>query len=166
MKFSQLNVATWRWIFARTIQTVPRSNIVSPQMTKMLDLLEDFMEFEGYKYERIDGGITGGLRQEAIDRFNGEFPTPCTGLDTMTVMAVTFLLLGVTSQPLVPSSSASCFQHAPEVSVSTWRVQTRSSSTTRTGILTTTSKYACWPLTKYSLTVSVCCNIDMYWFIG
>lgn len=42
-------------------------------MTKMLDLLEDFLEFEGYKYERIDGGITGGLRQEAIDRFNGEF---------------------------------------------------------------------------------------------
>lgn len=42
------------------------------QMTKMLDLLEDFLEFEGYKYERIDGGITGGLRQEAIDRFNGK----------------------------------------------------------------------------------------------
>lgn len=42
-------------------------------MTKMLDLLEDFLEFEGYKYERIDGGITGGLRQEAIDRFNGGF---------------------------------------------------------------------------------------------
>lgn len=41
-------------------------------MTKMLDLLEDFLEYEGYKYERIDGGITGGLRQEAIDRFNGK----------------------------------------------------------------------------------------------
>lgn len=42
------------------------------QMTKMLDLLEDFLENEGYKYERIDGGVTGGMRQEAIDRFNGE----------------------------------------------------------------------------------------------
>lgn len=42
------------------------------QMTKMLDLLEDFLENESYKYERIDGGITGGMRQEAIDRFNGE----------------------------------------------------------------------------------------------
>uniref|UniRef100_A0A9J8AME6 Chromodomain helicase DNA binding protein 3 n=1 Tax=Cyprinus carpio carpio TaxID=630221 RepID=A0A9J8AME6_CYPCA len=41
-----------------------------PQMTKMLDLLEDFLDYEGYKYERIDGGITGALRQEAIDRFN------------------------------------------------------------------------------------------------
>lgn len=44
------------------------------QMTKMLDLLEDFLEHEGYKYERIDGGITGNMRQEAIDRFNGMDP--------------------------------------------------------------------------------------------
>lgn len=46
------------------------------QMTKMLDLLEDFLDYEGYKYERIDGGITGALRQEAIDRFNGEGEIP------------------------------------------------------------------------------------------
>ena len=44
--------------------------LIFSQMTKMLDILEDFMEGEGYKYERIDGGITGALRQEAIDRFN------------------------------------------------------------------------------------------------
>lgn len=37
-------------------------------MTKMLDVLEDFLEGLGYKYERIDGGITGTQRQEAIDR--------------------------------------------------------------------------------------------------
>ena len=49
------------------------------QMTKMLDLLEDFLEYEGYKYERIDGGITGGLRQEAIDRFNGTPAPPHPG---------------------------------------------------------------------------------------
>lgn len=47
-------------------------------MTKMLDLLEDFLDYEGYKYERIDGGITGALRQEAIDRFNGEEETRCS----------------------------------------------------------------------------------------
>lgn len=46
--------------------------LVFSQMTKMLDLLEDFLENEGYKYERIDGGVTGNMRQEAIDRFNGE----------------------------------------------------------------------------------------------
>lgn len=44
--------------------------LIFSQMTKMLDLLEDFLEGEGYKYERIDGAITGSLRQEAIDRFN------------------------------------------------------------------------------------------------
>ena len=44
--------------------------LIFSQMTRMLDILEDFLEGEGYKYERIDGGITGQLRQEAIDRFN------------------------------------------------------------------------------------------------
>lgn len=44
--------------------------LIFSQMTKMLDLMEDFLEGEGYKYERIDGGITGNIRQEAIDRFN------------------------------------------------------------------------------------------------
>lgn len=44
--------------------------LIFSQMTKMLDILEDFLEFEGYKYERIDGGITGSMRQDAIDRFN------------------------------------------------------------------------------------------------
>ena len=43
--------------------------LIFSQMTKMLDLLEDYLEGEGYKYERIDGSITGNLRQEAIDRF-------------------------------------------------------------------------------------------------
>lgn len=44
--------------------------LIFSQMTKMLDILEDYLEGEGYKYERIDGAITGSARQEAIDRFN------------------------------------------------------------------------------------------------
>ena len=44
--------------------------LIFSQMTLMLDLLEDFCEWEGYKYERIDGSITGSIRQDAIDRFN------------------------------------------------------------------------------------------------
>ncbi|XP_024084977.1 chromodomain-helicase-DNA-binding protein Mi-2 homolog isoform X4 [Cimex lectularius] len=44
--------------------------LIFSQMTKMLDILEDYLDGEGYKYERIDGAITGNLRQEAIDRFN------------------------------------------------------------------------------------------------
>lgn len=37
--------------------------LIFSQMTKMLDILEDFLEGEQYKYERIDGSVTGSLRQ-------------------------------------------------------------------------------------------------------
>ena len=36
----------------------------------MLDILEDFLEYLGYQFERIDGNVTGPERQQAIDRFN------------------------------------------------------------------------------------------------
>lgn len=81
-------------------------------MTKMLDLLEDFMEFEGYKYERIDGGITGGLRQEAIDRFNGELTslTIKTSL-ILHVLMVVAMVTFFTSCPVVaaPGAQQFCF---------------------------------------------------------
>lgn len=120
-----------------------RFYVVIPQMTKMLDLLEDFLEFEGYKYERIDGGITGGLRQEAIDRFNGElcflllalFSQPGFHLLTQSNSVLRF-----PSQRPERSSSASCFRREPEALASTWRAQTPSSSTTPTGTLTMTSR--------------------------
>ncbi|KAI6653320.1 Chromodomain helicase DNA binding protein 4 L homeolog [Oopsacas minuta] len=44
--------------------------LIFSQMTKLLDLLEDFLEQKNYKYERIDGGVTGLDRQACIDRFN------------------------------------------------------------------------------------------------
>jgi len=46
--------------------------LIFSQMTRMLDILEDFCEGHGYKYERIDGSVNGAARQEAIDRFNGK----------------------------------------------------------------------------------------------
>ena len=39
-------------------------------MTRMLDILEDFLEYLGMGFERIDGNITGTERQISIDRFN------------------------------------------------------------------------------------------------
>ncbi len=45
--------------------------LIFSQMTRMLDILEDFLEYLGYKYERIDGNIAGSERQLSIDRFNG-----------------------------------------------------------------------------------------------
>ncbi|KAK2710509.1 hypothetical protein QYM36_011889, partial [Artemia franciscana] len=44
--------------------------LIFSQMTKLLDILEHFLVGENYRYERIDGTITGTSRQEAIDRFN------------------------------------------------------------------------------------------------
>lgn len=44
-------------------------------MTRMLDILEDFLEGHGYKYERIDGTVNGAARQECIDRSNGNYDT-------------------------------------------------------------------------------------------
>merc|ERR1719264_1780645 len=54
----------------RKLKNTGHRVLIFSQMTKMLDLMEDFLDGEGYKYERIDGGVTGTLRQEAIDRFN------------------------------------------------------------------------------------------------
>ena len=54
----------------KTLKATGHRVLIFSQMTKLLDLLEDFLEGEHYKYERIDGGITGTLRQDAIDRFN------------------------------------------------------------------------------------------------
>lgn len=45
--------------------------LIFSQMTRFLDIMEDFCEYMAYKYERIDGSITGQCRQDAIDRFNG-----------------------------------------------------------------------------------------------
>ena len=44
--------------------------LIFSQMVKMLDILEDYMHFKGYIYERIDGTKRASERQEAIDRFS------------------------------------------------------------------------------------------------
>ena len=40
------------------------------QMTKMLDILEDFLEEEGYRFVRFDGDTARAERQEHIDAYN------------------------------------------------------------------------------------------------
>ena len=39
------------------------------QFTRMLDIIQDYLNLRKFKYERIDGTITGRKRQAAIDRF-------------------------------------------------------------------------------------------------
>lgn len=43
--------------------------LIFSQMVKLLDILEDYLIFRKYPYERLDGRIRGNLRQAAIDRF-------------------------------------------------------------------------------------------------
>lgn len=40
------------------------------QMTKCLDIIQDYLKGMQYGYERIDGSVRGDLRQAAIDRFS------------------------------------------------------------------------------------------------
>lgn len=44
--------------------------LIFSQMVKCLDILEDYLIFKKYPYERIDGRIRGPLRQAAIDRYS------------------------------------------------------------------------------------------------
>lgn len=46
--------------------------LIFSQMTRVLDILSDYLRLRHYNYERIDGGIRGDARQAAIDRFSAE----------------------------------------------------------------------------------------------
>jgi SNF2 family DNA or RNA helicase len=39
-------------------------------MTRMLDILQDYLHFKGYTYERLDGSVRGEERYIAIKNFN------------------------------------------------------------------------------------------------
>lgn len=43
--------------------------LIFSQMTKCLDILQDYLRYREYQYERIDGNVRGDSRQAAIDRF-------------------------------------------------------------------------------------------------
>ena len=44
--------------------------LIFSQMVRVLDILEDYLNYREYDYERIDGSVRGSERQEAIDRFS------------------------------------------------------------------------------------------------
>jgi len=53
----------------KLIQTRHRTLIFS-QMTILLDILEDYLNYESISYERIDGTVSSADRQQRIDKFN------------------------------------------------------------------------------------------------
>ena len=46
--------------------------LIFSQMTRLLDILEDYCLFRQYKYCRIDGNTSGDDREQSIDAFNEE----------------------------------------------------------------------------------------------
>lgn len=42
------------------------------QMTKMLDILEAFLNYHGYVYMRLDGSTRVEMRQALMERFNND----------------------------------------------------------------------------------------------
>jgi len=44
--------------------------LIFSQMTRCLDILQDYLRGRDYPYERIDGNVRSDLRQAAIDRFS------------------------------------------------------------------------------------------------
>jgi SWI/SNF-related matrix-associated actin-dependent regulator of chromatin subfamily A member 5 len=46
--------------------------LVFSQMTRMIDILEDYCQYRGYKYCRIDGNTSSDDRESQIDEYNAE----------------------------------------------------------------------------------------------
>jgi SNF2 family DNA or RNA helicase len=44
--------------------------LIFSQMVRVLDLLEDLIKIQKYKYERLDGSTTASARSAAVDRFH------------------------------------------------------------------------------------------------
>ena len=56
----------------RTLQTGGHRVLVFTQMTKMLDVLEAFLNYHGYVYMRLDGSTKVEMRQCLMERFNND----------------------------------------------------------------------------------------------
>jgi len=50
----------------------PKKKLLQKQMTRLLDILEDYCLFRGYNYCRIDGNTSGEDREAQIDAYNAE----------------------------------------------------------------------------------------------
>jgi SWI/SNF-related matrix-associated actin-dependent regulator of chromatin subfamily A member 5 len=61
-------------LLTRLLATGSRVLIFS-QMTRMLDILEDYIRYKRYEYCRIDGNTSGEMREEMMDTFQEEGST-------------------------------------------------------------------------------------------
>ena len=76
---SQLILSSGKMVFLdKLLEKLRREKskiLIFSQFTMMLDLIEDYLRWKGYMFERLDGAVKTQQRQEAIDRFN-KTPSP------------------------------------------------------------------------------------------
>ena len=46
--------------------------LIFSQMVRMLDLLADYLQLRHFPFQRLDGGMRGDLRRQALDHFNAD----------------------------------------------------------------------------------------------
>jgi len=57
-------------ILLKTLKAKGSKVLIFTQMTKMLNLLEQFLNLHGYTYIRLDGSVKVEMRQKLVDTFN------------------------------------------------------------------------------------------------
>ena len=51
--------------------------LIFSQMVTMLDIISDYLKLKGYAHQRLDGGIRGDVRRQALDHFNAPVKSSC-----------------------------------------------------------------------------------------
>ncbi len=69
-------------ILLRRLKTEDHRVLIFTQMTKMLDVLEAFLNYHGHRYLRLDGTTRVEQRQALMDRFNQDKRIFCFILST------------------------------------------------------------------------------------
>jgi E1A-binding protein p400 len=59
-------------VLLRNLYSDSHRVLIFTQMTKMLDILENFLNYHGYKYLRLDGSTGIDMRQALMERFNND----------------------------------------------------------------------------------------------
>ncbi|CAA2959421.1 Chromodomain-helicase-DNA-binding protein 1 [Olea europaea subsp. europaea] len=57
----------------RLAKLIPRGFIIGVEifaMVSMLDILAEYLSFNGFQFQRLDGSTKSELRQQAMDHFN------------------------------------------------------------------------------------------------
>ena len=93
--------------------------LIFSQMTRMLDILEDYSILRGWKYSRIDGNTGGDEREHAIDSFNADGEQQREAFYLPPGVPYRGTRLGLPDRQ-GPRSSSSCCPPGPAAWASTW----------------------------------------------